>query len=540
MYKRIFRPRGSRVYRVRYRLSDGPKIFDKPLKTHIKEVAEAKARNLIEDEEKELAGLLGPKSLREATLLPLTQHAADFAADLELRNRGRAHLVHVRCRLKRLLKECGWVTLRDVTADSFTKWRLRQSGLSTKTLNEYLGHAMALLNWMERQGRSPYNPLRAVSKLAKKETFHRRALTREEFWQLVESSGKRRLPYLFAGCTGLRRGELKQLLWSDIRLDETQPFIDVRAEITKSKRSAVIPLVPPLAAALRLLRASVVSEADKVFPRGLPSVRSLEIDLAACGIPIEDERGYRVDFHALRHTFASFLANVGVSELARVKLARHSEWRQTDRYTDPRSIPLFAEMEKLATVLPSSIASPNFGKSCPKQSKSVPDQVVDSADGHGGNALETSVLSTVVQTCVTEVDGARGGHQAPGVDLWRAPGGRRRGRGGGPLGGLDRLELRYPDPEILGPALGVVPAECPGELGLKLIAQRHRVVVVQEDEVAADRQVEPALQDLAVLHPARDGSDVEEVGIGLDRLLGEGGGVFHVGGDYATDGAAPP
>jgi hypothetical protein len=50
------------------------------------------------------------------------------------------------------------------------------------------------------------------------------------------------------------------------------------------------------------------------------------------------------------------------SELARVKLARHSEWRQTDRYTDPQSIPLFGEMEKLATILPPLGAPLKSGK----------------------------------------------------------------------------------------------------------------------------------------------------------------------------------
>ena len=78
-----------------------------------------------------------------------------------------------------------------------------------------------------------------------------------------------------------------------------------------------------------------------------------------------------MDFHALRHTFASLLAYVGVSELARVKLARHSEWRQTDRYTDPQSIPLFGEMEKLAGVLPSLGASLKSGKSGQKGEKVV-------------------------------------------------------------------------------------------------------------------------------------------------------------------------
>ena len=84
----------------------------------------------------------------------------------------------------------------------------------------------------------------------------------------------------------------------------------------------------------------------------------------------------RVDFHALLHTFASILANVGVSELVRVKLARHSEWRQADRYTDPASLPLFAEMERFASALPSSIPSPISGKKGPKTGKVVQMDVV--------------------------------------------------------------------------------------------------------------------------------------------------------------------
>jgi integrase len=224
---------------------------------------------------------------------------------------------------------------------------------------------------MVRQGRATINPLKSVPKREKKATFNRRALTREEFWSLIAVSGKRALPYLFAGCTGLRRSEMKKILWTDVRLDAAQPFIDVRAEITKAKRAAIMPLVLPLALALRERKALGVDASGRVFPRGLPSVKTLTKDLEACGIPVIDARGYRADFHALRHTFASFLATAGISELARVKLARHSEWRQTDRYTDPLSIPLFAEMAKFATGLPSSIASLNSGNSCQNESKPV-------------------------------------------------------------------------------------------------------------------------------------------------------------------------
>ncbi len=224
---------------------------------------------------------------------------------------------------------------------------------------------------MVRNGRALPNPLRAVRKLERKETFKRRALEPDELVRLVSTSGKRGFPYLVAGCTGLRRGEMRQLLWSDILLDAPQPFIDVRAETTKSKKAAIIPIIPVLAEALRREQSKGIHRSGRVFPRGLPSVKTLTKDLGACGIPVEDERGYRVDFHALRHTFASLLASAGVSELARVKLARHSEWRQTDRYTDPQSLPLFTEMEKFGASLPSSIASPNSGKTCPNEGNVV-------------------------------------------------------------------------------------------------------------------------------------------------------------------------
>ncbi len=66
MYKRLFKQKGSRVYRARYRLSDGPKIFDVPLHTDKKHVAEATLNRLLREKEDELAGLLAPKPLRDA------------------------------------------------------------------------------------------------------------------------------------------------------------------------------------------------------------------------------------------------------------------------------------------------------------------------------------------------------------------------------------------------------------------------------------------------------------------------------------------
>jgi integrase len=380
MYKRVFKPKGSRVYRVRFRLGENPEIYDKPLRTHIKEVAEAKAKKLIEETEKELAGIIEPKPLREAAQRPLIEHHADWVASLVARTRNKDHVIHSRNRPLKIFRECRWTRLRDMSADGLEKWLAAQTKFSPKTLNEYVAHAKTFAEWLEKQGRLTQNPFRHVGKIPTdgRETFKRRALTLEEFLLLLTHSGSRRFAYALAVLTGLRRGELKRLLWADVHLDAARPWIEVRAATTKNKRPATMFLVPQL---VHLLKQSRGAGVGLVLPSGVPSVGSLSKDLRAAGISVQDERGWRVDFHALRHTYASLLGAAGVSEGARVKMVRHKEWRQTDHYTDPNSVPLHAGMEKLSLLLPSSIASPNFGKQSPNTGTDVQgDQAKTSAE----------------------------------------------------------------------------------------------------------------------------------------------------------------
>ena len=364
MYFSVRKPKGSRNFRGKYRLNNGPRIYYVSLRTSNREVAIAKLKRIVHDRELESVGLIAPKSQRDAAERPLTEHLAEFLADLKARGRCRSHIAHTRQRLPRMFNECGWHRLRDVTADGFSNWRVKQDRLSAKTCNEYLGHAKAFFNWMERQGRITHNPLRAVGKAETrgKETFKRRALSREELLRLIAGSGKRGVVYALAGLTGLRRGEIEQLLWADVHLDVSKPYIDVRAATTKNKQPATIPLVQGMADALRELRAHKVGFTDLVFHLGVPSAATLAKDLVACGIPVVDSRGWRVDFHALRNTFISLMRTAGVSEGGRVLLARHSEWRQTDHYTDPESSSLFGEMGKLESLISAPILAPNFGK----------------------------------------------------------------------------------------------------------------------------------------------------------------------------------
>ena len=177
--------------------------------------------------------------------------------------------------------------------------------------------------------------------------------------------------YLVATAVGLRRREIKLLRWSDFSLDGPKPCVQLRAETTKAYRADAVPIVPILGDALRAAKAQARDRSGLVFPRGVPKPSTLAKDLVACGIPVQDERGFRVDFHALKHTYTTFLGNVDISDAARMYLSRHRSMKMTNRYTDPVGLPLHEEMAKFGNALASSIASLKSGKIGQNEAKLV-------------------------------------------------------------------------------------------------------------------------------------------------------------------------
>jgi hypothetical protein len=91
-------------------------------------------------------------------------------------------------------------------------------------------------------------------------------------------------------------------------------------------------------------------DADHVC-RTLPSMDSHKRYLAKAGIAYEDDRGRRVDFHSLRHTYGSMLAKAGIAPRVAMSLMRHTDLRLTmNTYTDPRIFDLSGAVEKLPAI----------------------------------------------------------------------------------------------------------------------------------------------------------------------------------------------
>jgi integrase len=354
--KRRFRQEGklheTRSYYLRYRIGNMPVDKWKSLGVTDKQVADKKAHEFIQEREREAAGILEPKTVRDSAKKPLSAHLEDYTADLAARGRdgrgGRGSRL-VASRVKVLLGECEWQVPCNVTTDSFITWRNRQTA-SPRTLNHYLQGMISLLNWMEKVGRIKANPLKNVAKTDErgKQKRVRRALSDEELRKLVIGSGERGIIYFTAARTGLRQEELKQMTWGDLHLEATVPFVTVRDYVAKNKKEENVQLVPEIVEALLAHRPATVTATDLVFPPGIPRALRLRKDLKANGIPYRDEMGRYADFHALRYTWATFLQRNGVAQRFAMKLMRHSDIKLTAKvYTDEMQLPIYDAIKNL-------------------------------------------------------------------------------------------------------------------------------------------------------------------------------------------------
>jgi integrase/recombinase XerD len=147
---------------------------------------------------------------------------------------------------------------------------------------------------------------------------------------------ERELLYWLAVESGLRSNELRSLTRKSFALDAEPPMVTVDAAYSKHRRQDMLALRPVLAKALREFLAAKIPDAPAFR---MPTDRRVasamfQADLEAAGIALRDDAGLVVDFHSLRHTFITNLANAGIHPKTAQTLARHSTITLTmDRYS---------------------------------------------------------------------------------------------------------------------------------------------------------------------------------------------------------------
>jgi len=375
--------------------------------TH-KDAAEEKLRQ-IKRERAEVSLGMRPASALSANLnKPLTEHAKDYIRFLEGKKRAAAYVYTVGYYFRIIFADCGWKIPSDVTLDSYYEWRSAQTakGKASKTLREYQAALCTFFRWLKVLGRIPFNPMENADRVTVDgcKKVVRRVLSQDEFQRLLDVAGPRALAYYVVGNMGLRRGDGDGLTWGDFELDAPNASWISRAYIAKVPVQTVLPLHPELAQALRNSRPANWQPNDKMFPNKLPTMHFFYKDLKAAGIKSMNDKGERVDLHALRTTYCTHLNDSEMPFAQAKKLMRHKYDSMTaDAYYRPSTTILGAALTKVPILghLPKGTRKGTrpIGLHCPPSSPTVS----SSRESENLQAIETESHS--LELSATGTDG---------------------------------------------------------------------------------------------------------------------------------------
>lgn len=230
------------------------------------------------------------------------------------------------------------ITSRDI--ESYKAHKLTQLGYAPKSINNQLAVLRSLLNvakrWMLISQVPEYRELKVAET---KVQF----LTADQTRRLAEAAQPQwRSMIVFCLNTGLRIGELIALQWGDVNLASSSLLVQRNAwrEHLGSPKGGKNREVALNAAAMAALHDTVGLSPVWVFPHADGS----RLSHAMCRRPLQNSCKYAglptVQWHALRHTFASHLVASGTPLRAVQRLLGHANYGTTERYAHlaPRAL----------------------------------------------------------------------------------------------------------------------------------------------------------------------------------------------------------
>lgn len=364
-----------------------PKGKRVPLATH-KATAQALLNRMVEE------ALRGQHNLTDVYAAhrerPLTEHRDEFIAALRAAGEtGERQLYQLRGRLTTIFDGCHWQWLADMTelslalmlAERRAKPRA-EGGFGVQTSNFYVGAAKQFATWLvdhDRLAKSPFGKIKALN-VETDRRHDRRRLTDDELLALLTATREsgvsfrglagpdRAMLYLVALTTGFRVSELATLAPASFALDDNPPTVTVAAKYTKNRKPVTQPLPTDICGPLCEYLAG--RKADKpLWPgswveKGAKMIRA-DLEAANVAYVVAGPNGSEyADFHALRHTYVSALADSGVPVKHAQELARHSDPKLTlKRYAHVGLKQLAASVNRLPAIAANGHASAETARS---------------------------------------------------------------------------------------------------------------------------------------------------------------------------------
>ncbi len=342
----------ERIYYIRYR-KDGRLVEEKAGRQHQDGMTPLKAAGLrVERIEGRQPGNRERRQAAETSSQPWTLDRLWEACRVQLRDNSSARTDSGRYErhLRRPFggREPGGISKLELD-------RLRISLLRTHS-PQTVKHVLALLKRIISFGcgHGWIAPLPFKIELPPVDNVKTEDLSQEQLRRLIAvleaNSSTAALMMRLALCTGMRRGELLKLQWSDV--DFERGFIHLREP--KGGRSQKI----PLNSSARELLLAVPRQSGHVFPAkdGGP-LR----DISKEARKIKEAAGLPADFrplHGLRHVYATMLASSGKVDMFTLqKLLTHKSPQMTQRYAHYRDEAMLRAANEVSGILAETLSA---------------------------------------------------------------------------------------------------------------------------------------------------------------------------------------
>ncbi|QWE27490.1 site-specific integrase [Polynucleobacter sp. AP-Ainpum-60-G11] len=254
-------------------------------------------------------------------------------------------------RLQILIKRWGDLPIEKVDKLAVLTLRddLLKMGRSGETINHYFNTISKLFQMLEGDWDIVIaNPIRGIKRMPKPLGRTKRvSSTMEE--HLLASCLELSMPLLssiiqFAIQTGMRRGELMGLKWTDIDLPNRRAYLHT----SKNGEPRQVPLTKMAIAVLQGLNKG---DEDKVFPMTLNVLRNQYERARAYSKEHWIELGINpfigLRFHDLRHEAISRMSDLGLNVIELSSISGHKTLAMLGRYTHPSHQAIYNKLDKV-------------------------------------------------------------------------------------------------------------------------------------------------------------------------------------------------
>lgn len=236
--------------------------------------------------------------------------------------------------------------LSEISPWQIEKYKVaRARKVAPATVNRELGCLKYMFSMAIKWGRATTNPVKEVRFFQVDNTSLRVLSKEEEEKLLMASSPHVKLLIITALNTGMRLGELLNLTWDKVNLDNRTITIDH----TKNRDYRIIPMNQHLTNTLKCVKkiSSYVFSKEDGRPYG--SIKTaFRAAVRRAGIPY-------CRFHDLRHTFATRLVMRGIDLVTVQQLLGHKSIAMTMRYSHPTP-----EHRKMAVEVLNSVSDGHY------------------------------------------------------------------------------------------------------------------------------------------------------------------------------------